>query len=149
MPGTAANAGRTLWNIKLALPQDRKGPTDFSVQLVNQVGLSTFATISVELTEEDSAKSAPGKIAGTVLQGAQPQGELEVVLSDDKGAEKGKAKTKADGTFAFEDVAPGKYRLAVTKASNGRVAAFPRKAGDFLTLAPGGSATAELSLLLP
>ena len=150
MPGMAANDERTLWTAKLPLPQTQKGPTDITVQLVNQIGLSTFATTSIELTEDDPAKTAPGKITGTVVQGGQPQADLEVVLTDEKGAEKGKAKTKADGTYEFADVAPGKYRLNVKKASNGRVAAYPSaKADDFLTMAPGGAVTAPLALLLP
>ena len=150
MPGMAANDVRTLWAVKLPLPQAQNGPTDITVQLVNQIGLSTFATTSVELTEEDPAKTAAGKITGTVVQGGQPQADLDVVLTDEKGAEKGKAKTKADGTYEFADVAPGKYRLNVKKANNGRVAAHPSaKVDDFFTMAPGGSVSAQLALLLP
>ncbi|MFO0841560.1 MAG: carboxypeptidase-like regulatory domain-containing protein [Gemmataceae bacterium] len=150
VPGTAENESRTLWAVKLPAPTDRKGPTEVSVQFVNRLGLSAFATTTVDLEENDPAKTAPGKILGKVLEGDRPQAGLTVYLTDDKRAERGKQVSKADGSFEFDNLPAGKYRLGVERATpNRRVATYPRKGTDFIELAPGGSVTADLSLLLP
>jgi hypothetical protein len=149
VPGTPMNEARTLWSVKLPLPADRKGPTDISVQFVNAVGLSTFRSISVELEENDPAKTALGTIKGRVIESDRPQSGLEVILTDDKRAEKGRTKTKDDGTFELSDLPAGKYRLSVSKSSNGRVGTYPRTATEFIDLMPGGTVTAEVPLLLP
>ena len=53
-----------------------------------------------------------------MFEGDRPQANLEVVLKDDKGKDKDKAKTKKDGSFAFEDVAPGNYSVATSKEAS-------------------------------
>ena len=62
-----------------------------------------FATVTVDLLEANPALTAKGTIKGTVIEGDRPQAGLDVVLTDDKGAEKAKVKTKADGTFRALD----------------------------------------------
>jgi hypothetical protein len=115
IPAEPVDARRAVWAAQVPLPEDRKGPTDVSVQVVNAVGLSTFETVSVELTETDPAKTGPGKISGKVLLGSLPQPGLVVLLSDAKGLEKQRTKTRPDGTYLFEGVAPGTYRVTAYK----------------------------------
>jgi hypothetical protein len=103
-------AGST-WKAEVTLPEDKKGPTEVTVQFTNQVGLSTFATATIDLMDTDPAKTGPGRIKGKVVLGELGQPGLEVSLRGDKGAEIAKTKTRADGTFVFEGVAPGKYTL--------------------------------------
>lgn len=150
VPGTAQNESKTLWGVKLPAATDKKGPTEVSVEFVNQFGLSAFATTTVNLEENDPAKTALGKISGKVLEGDRPQGGLTVYLTDDKRAERGKQVSKDDGSFEFDNLPAGKYRLGVEKVvPNKRVGTYPRKGTDFIELTPGGSVTADLSLLLP
>ncbi len=149
IPGVAQDADKTLWSAQVPVPATKLGPTDVSVQFVNQFGLSSFATISVDLEATDPAKSKIGTIQGKVLEGDRPQSGLTVYLSDEKRAERGRQVTGADGSFVFRDVPPGKYRLGVVKPTNNRVGTYPRKPTEFLELAPGATATADLILLLP
>src|SRR5439155_1085184 len=107
IPAEPVDGRKTVWAAKVPLPEDKKGPTDVSVVVVNAVGLSTFETVSVELTETDPAKTGPGKISGKVVQGPLPQPGLVVLLSDEKGLEKKRTTTRKDGTFLFDDVSPG------------------------------------------
>jgi hypothetical protein len=148
-PGTPLDAGRQTWGVKLPLPQDRTGPLEVSVRFVNSLGRSAFATTEVELVEKDPALTAPARITGKVARGANAQPGLTVLLTDDKGAEKGKATTKDDGTFAFEGLPAGKYRVSATRPGLGYRGEFPRKAGEFIDLKPGATATAEVELYLP
>jgi hypothetical protein len=106
---------KTTWQAEIALPESRKGPTDVTVQVTNQVGFSAYATATIELVDYDPATQGPGKIKGKVMQGTLEQPGLEVSLRDLKGAELAKAKTKADGTFIFEEVAPGRYTVYCRK----------------------------------
>jgi hypothetical protein len=126
--GTPADGNRALWSARVPLPAARKGPVEVSVQFRNGVGLSTFATGQVELSASGdvaAAKPAPGHIRGRVLEGPRPQAELEVVLKDTKGAEKAKTATRADGSFAFEDVPPGKYQVSTHKPLSQRKGEMP------------------------
>jgi hypothetical protein len=148
VPGVPADEEKTLWVARLPLPADRTGPTDVSVRFVNGLGLSTFATAKVELTAEDPAKTAPATIKGKVVEGSLPQGGLTVVLRDDKGAEKGTATTRPNGTFEFKGVAPGKYKLFTSKVASGRKGEEPRGTGKFLEVKPGATVTVEIKLFL-
>jgi hypothetical protein len=148
VPAVPLDQSKSLWGAKLPLPVDGKGPTPISVRFINSVGLTSFATITVDLLEANPALTAKGTIKGTLLEGDRPQAGLDVVLTDEKGAEKAKVKTKADGTFEFTDLAAGKYRVSASKPANGRRAVHPRKAGDFIDLKPGGVETIELTLFL-
>jgi hypothetical protein len=82
----------------------------------------------------------PGKIEGTILEGAsddeRPQANLEVVLRDEKGAEKAKAKTDEKGKFVFDNVEPGKYKITTVKTASVTKAekAVEVKAGETVTV---------------
>jgi hypothetical protein len=55
-----------------------------------------------------------GEIRGAVMIGEAPQPDLEVILHDAKGKEKGRTKTGRDGVFVFEaKVPPETYRVWV------------------------------------
>ena len=148
VPGAALNLDRTLWGVNLPLPPTGLAPTAVSVRFINGVGLSTFDTITVNLLEANPALTAKGKILGKVMEGDRPQAGLEVVLTDERGAEKGRVKTKDDGTFEFADLPPGKYKVSASKSSDGRKGVYPRQPRDFIDLKPGGAATVELPLFL-
>ncbi len=131
------------WAAKLTLPE-KKGPVELGVRFVTGVGLGEFGKATLELVDFDPEKTAPGRIDGVVLAGDIPQGGLDVVLKDDKGAEKAKAKTKADGSFAFEGVAPGTYKVTARKPTS---AAF-LKGGADAKVEPGGKTAVKVELFL-
>jgi hypothetical protein len=119
-PGEPANEAKTLWTATIPLSGDHKGPTEISVQFISGVDLSTFATTSVDLIDNDPAKVVPGSIRGTVVEGALEQPDLDVILKDEKGTEKDRTKTKDGGSFVFAKVAPGKYKVSTSKRATNR-----------------------------
>jgi hypothetical protein len=148
IPATPLDAERTTWGVKLPLPPDRVGPVPISVQFVNGIGLSSFDTVLVDLTETDFTKTAPGSIKGRVMEGDLPQAGLVVVLTDERGAERARETTGPGGTFQFKGVPPGKYRLSTSKVGSNRIGVYPRKVGEFLILLPGATVEADLPLHL-
>lgn len=117
-PGEPVDDSRTTWSARLTLPE-KKGPVEISVQFINNVGLSTFDTISPELTDADADKGAKlGRIQGRVMEGSRAQPGLEVILRDEKGMEKRTVKTAEDGAFSIPDVPPGKYKVSCMKVSS-------------------------------
>ncbi|MGL4552315.1 MAG: carboxypeptidase regulatory-like domain-containing protein, partial [Gemmataceae bacterium] len=143
VPAVAKGVGG--WAAAVPMPADKKGPTDVSVGVVNAVGLTAFATTSIDLADDDPEKSKPATVKGRLLEGERPQPGIDVVMTDEKGAEKGRATTDEDGAYAFKGVAPGKYRLSATKRT--RRASHPRTPGTF-EVAPGATVTADLVLFL-
>jgi len=118
-------------------------PADITAQVVSGSGQAGFATMTVELVPAaDFDKPKPGAIAGKVVEGSVDQPGLSVQLFDDKGKEKAKAKTKADGTFVFADLPPGKYRVFAAKVTTGR-----EKAAN-VEVKAGETTAVELSLVL-
>jgi hypothetical protein len=130
------------WNADVPMPSDKKGPTLVSALFTNGAGLSASASATV--TVLDPAAPAPppkpGKIEGKLLEGDRPQAKLDVTLLDDKGAEKGKTKTKDDGTFVFENVPAGKYKVTATKTAS------VTKAEQPVEVKPGETAKVEAKL---
>ena len=61
-----------IWTGVLPLKDLKAGPIEVSVQFVNRAGLSSFATVAVELTDADPALATPGAIEGTVVEGPLP-----------------------------------------------------------------------------
>ena len=112
-PGQPVDVAKTRWSATIFFPNDAKGPTSISVELTNNVGLTTTATTLVELL--DAVPVTGGTVRGTVVEGPRPQPGLAVTLADEKGGEKAKAKTGDDGAFVFENVAPGKYKVLSAK----------------------------------
>jgi hypothetical protein len=139
VPGQPIDAARTLWTAELPLTA-AQGSTAISAQFTNGVGLSCFATATVDVVA--AVPAATGKIIGKVLEGPRPQAGLEVILKDDKGTELVKARTGPDGTFSIEKVPPGKYVLACEKPAS------QRKGSASVTVAPGTVASVQLELTL-
>jgi len=137
--GAPLNDARTDWAVKIPLTGERKGPTDVSVEFKSMTGLSAFATASIELIEPD-APAEPGKIEGTVVEGPRAQGGLTVVLRDEKNEVKAQTTTEADGTYKFENVKPGKYRVTASKTVAKRSADKP------VEVTPGATVRLDLSL---
>jgi hypothetical protein len=128
------------WEVRLPLPADKRGPTDVSARAINGAGLATWATAAVDLV--DTLPTPPGAVAGRVLEGDRPQAGLEVQLLDEKGTVLKRTTTDADGTYRFDAVTPGRYRLASAKSSSRRTAK-----GN-VTVAAGQTATVDLPLYL-
>lgn len=147
IPGTPVDSGKSTWSAKLPLTPDKSGPTDISVEFVNQAGLTSIATTSVDVVDKLPAQF--GTVRGTVVEGTLPQPNLDVVLQDEKGMavkdEKMKerlAKTGADGSFTIENVPPGKYKIVARKPITNRIA----KAD--IEVQPGETTTVPLVLFL-
>jgi hypothetical protein len=49
-PGKQTKEGNSTWAAELVVPSDARNPLDVSVRFTNNVGLSTMATIAVEVT---------------------------------------------------------------------------------------------------
>jgi hypothetical protein len=151
--GVLIDQGLGVWGVNLKVPADKKGPTDISVEFVNKLDLSSFATTTIDLTDTDPALSAPGTIKGTVTEGPAAQADLEVALVNEKGEPKAKTKTNDKGEYLFADLAPGSYRVLATKRLTGRVGGYPRtfagKKQEFIILAPGATVDAPIVLFKP
>jgi len=145
--GTRSAAGKPpaadsrVWTGRLSLP-NRVGPVEISALIANRVGKAVFATTVIELTEIEPAMMGNGTIEGRVLESGRPQPDLEVILEDDSGRELGRAATGRDGTFRFEEIAPGRYTLRSFKPASGRRGAVPA------TVAPNQSERVTISLFL-
>ena len=115
--GAAIDTAKTTWSCQLPLKTTDEGVTPVSALCTNAAGLSTIVTTSVTLTADDIHAAA---IHGHVVEGTIPQSGIEVVLTDEKGSEKGKVTTAADGSFTFHQLKPGSYRMSASKATSGR-----------------------------
>ncbi|HWG44850.1 MAG TPA: carboxypeptidase-like regulatory domain-containing protein, partial [Gemmataceae bacterium] len=118
IPGEKVDPAGAVWSGQVRLPMEKKGLIDLSVQFINGAGLSRFATVPVEVV--DQLAILPGRIEGKVMEGALPQAALPLALQDERGIVRGNATTKADGSFVFDKVPPGKYKLSATKAATQR-----------------------------
>ena len=124
-PAAPADPKRLVWEAKLK-PGDHKEGTAVTVQFVNGAGRSSFATEVIDfLDPADFARQPNGSIAGRVMEGDRPQGGLVVVLRNAKGEPAGQTKTDRDGTFAFEDLPPGKYGVESSKPVTNRFGSKP------------------------
>ncbi len=127
-----------VWEAALALPE-KKGPTEISVAFVNAVGLASFDTASVELTDADLTE--PGRIAGRITEGGVGQPDLAVLLADEKGFQKAATKTNASGQYTIEGVPPAEYRVLSRKP------ATPSKGDVVIEVKSGRLTTADLNLI--
>lgn len=116
--GQSLDNDGTLWTGTLNLPPTAQGPTPISVQFTNGAGMSGFATALVDVHK--TLPLAGGRIEGTVVEGPRPQAGLPVTLLDEHGKQKAQGRTKADGTFLFEGIAPGSYEITSEKAVSQR-----------------------------
>jgi alpha-glucoside transport system permease protein len=96
---------------------------------VGAIGLTAISTSEVPSSAEQAVRPEPlqGGITGVVWRDFKPGGGepgvveddevgvpgVTVELRDDAGSSVAKTSTENDGTFAFEDVEPGSYRVAV------------------------------------
>jgi hypothetical protein len=137
-----ANLNFTLWGAALPVPAEQKGPLTVSVQVVNGVGLASVDTITVPVQEGPAAKTGVGAIAGRVFEGPRPQPNLVVTLTDERGKEMMRALTQSDGTFRFEQLTPGVYRLICVKPESQRRATLE------ILVEPERTSKADLGLSL-
>jgi hypothetical protein len=137
-PATPTPGDRTSWTATVPLTGERRGPTDFTVVFTNNVGLSSFATTTIDLV--DSLPPATGAIAGRVSEGALGQPDLGVQLVGPDGKEKAKTKTDAKGGYRFNGLAPGAYKVVAAKIET------DRKASLDVTVEAGKTTPADLDL---
>lgn len=122
VPGKLVDPKANVWEAVLP-PTGVDGPITVTALFTSRAGLTGAGSQDAESMPEAIAnKPEPAMIGGKVIEGRLPQADLVVVLLDDKGAEKGRVKTKGDGGFQFNDVPPGKYKLQVQKEITNRKA---------------------------
>jgi hypothetical protein len=138
IPGTPLDKAGTRWTAKFPLAGEKKGPTDITAEFKTNVGLSSFGTATVDLT--DAEQPEPGKVEGTVTEGPRAQAGLTVILINEKKEEKGRATTNEEGFFRMENIPPGKYKVTVTKPASRRKGEAP------VQVDPGQTAKVEVSL---
>ena len=142
--GVPTDPDRTVWTADLVVPKDRPGPLDLGVRVVSGTGAATAAVGAVELVDFDPVQTAPGKVIGTVVEGQIPQPGLEVVLRDEKGGERGKTKSGADGGFKFDPIPPGAYKVLARKPISGSA----KEGTTDVKVPPGGVGKARVELYL-
>jgi hypothetical protein len=144
IPARKGAADANTWTAPFVLPE-RKGPVEITVQATNGVGLSSFASIVVNLTDTDTVPvlAGTGQIRGKVLEGPRPQPGLEVILNDESGVEKARTTTRKDGTFLFDKVPAGRYVISCFKPITGR-----RATSATIRVEPDRTETVTLSLSL-
>jgi len=140
--GSPTDDTRTTWTVTLPMPEDKKPSIPVSVLFTNNVGLKKAAVIEIQLLDTDPAKTGPTRIKGKVTEGGRPQPGLEVLLLDQKGKEKARTKSQADGSYQFNDVVPGKYQVYSLKPDSLRRALIAVEIG------PAETKTVDLPLAL-
>jgi hypothetical protein len=123
VPGISGSDGTWTAERAIALP-DQKGEVRLGVIAFNGVGLSNSVEKTVKVEPSPDAKSSDpkkttGTIVGSVMKGYLGQSGLPVELLDSTGKSVIKTTTTAaNGSFKFEDVAPGSYTLKSIKKAD-------------------------------
>jgi hypothetical protein len=138
------NDARTRWKARLPLA-DRIGIVEITAEFKNAVGLCSFDTVALDVRNpkppDQPGTDKHGKIVGKVTEGGRLQKGLEVSLKDDKGIDKAKTKTRDDGTFVFDDLPPGNYKISAVKEFS------KSKDEKTVTVEAGKTTTADLALV--
>jgi hypothetical protein len=111
------NAKEGVWTADLPLPAEGKGFIDLGVIFTNGAGMTSSATVPVELVEATAAVAAKASIEVSVSEGDRPQDGLPVVLKDAKGEVKPPLMTEK-GKVIFKDLAPGDYKVSSRKVAS-------------------------------
>jgi Carboxypeptidase regulatory-like domain len=106
---------------------DKQGVIEVGVQFTNEVGLSSIVTRKIAFVGRDPGPNTDpgihiielidppppgGRIAGIIERGGAG---IEIWLRDGDGNENGPRQTGEQGTFQFDDLPPGIYRLYTRK----------------------------------
>lgn len=137
-----AGLSRTVWQAALQIPADQTGPLTLGVQVVNHAGLVSTDSVALDVTDKEPGKTGLGEIRGIVLEGPRVQPNVLVTLFDEGGKEVARARTRADGTYSFAKLAPGRYRVVCVKPES------QRRAVMGLIVEPDKSSKADLALSL-
>ena len=124
VPGKLVNAKTNEWQADV-----QPGTADratVGVRFTTNTGKERTVTADVVLIDPAVLnKPKPGKIVGTLTEGKFKLDAHPVVLRDEKQAPLAEVKTKADGTFEFPAVLPGKYFLYAARVESNRVGLVP------------------------
>ncbi|MFO0965756.1 MAG: carboxypeptidase-like regulatory domain-containing protein [Gemmataceae bacterium] len=135
-------ADPNLWTATLPLPEDGKGPTPITAHVINNAGLARFETVMVDCIDVDPATIGPARLRGKITEGDRPQAGMEVLLLDEMNREKARTRTKADGSYEFDKLEPGRYKVYSLKPETRRRALVPVRIG------PNETKTVDLPLAL-
>jgi Prealbumin-like fold domain len=90
--------------------KDPMPPVDTTVVVQNEVGLTTYKLVRIELVDPKGAT-----LEVRVERGGRPQPGAAVTLRDVDGKEKATGTTDPKGVVKFDGLAPGVYKLASVK----------------------------------
>lgn len=136
------NREGTQWIASLPMPAEQKGPLTVSVQVVNHAGLASVDAVTIDVTDKEPGKTGLGEVQGRVVEGPRPQPNLTVVLMDAAGKEIARTRTLPDGSYRFDQVAPGRYRVLCVKPESQRRAVMD------VNVEPDRPSRADLALVL-
>jgi hypothetical protein len=112
------------WAGDLVVPVDQKGPFIAAVRFVNGVGLSTTVEKEIEVEDPPGVWTGPApvlkkaSIAGSVTEGGRPQSGITVTLQNADNKDVGSVTTTAQGTYTFQNLEPGTYKVTATKSAS-------------------------------
>ena len=146
-----------IWQAQIPIDKLTPGKLVVTARATNEVGLTDILSHTITIrpkpapapTEEAKAKmdSKPGSVEGTVIESNVVRAGFTVYLIDpkEKEPEKGvkETRTKDDGSFSFEKVAPGNYTLYCQNPETKRLDR------QTVTVEAGKATTKKLELLLP
>jgi hypothetical protein len=131
---TKPEKGPVYWAGELDVPADVRGSFAVAVRFVNNAGLATNQELlpMLEVVDLPPGGAVKGSIAGIVREGSRTQPGLVVVLSDVTGKKVAETTSAADGSFLFEGLDPGTYKVSavMTADSTRGETDVPLKAGE-------------------
>ncbi|MBI1188259.1 MAG: hypothetical protein GC206_13170 [Alphaproteobacteria bacterium] len=110
VPAVPLDDTGTAFVTRLTLPSAAPGTSvPITARFTSGIGAVVVGRAMVVLTATDPQE--PGRILGRVEEGGRPQPNLTVFLGDPQGRVLARTMTAEDGSYSFDPVEPGPYRL--------------------------------------